>query len=142
PSTTAALDDLPKPGEWVKLEVPLEKIGAAGKLLDGVGFLHEGGRVFWARTALVAPDGKETIVFGAHEDRAAPDELAKTKVAVERLKKGTKVRVLFEDREIVAEDGYFLDDFRGVDLYQRYGGERSGYGNAPVALHMYDVPHP
>ena len=27
----------------------------------------------------------------------------------------------------------------GPDLYQRYGGERSGYGNAPVALHIYEV---
>jgi hypothetical protein len=48
--------------------------------------------------------------------------------------------VLFEDREIVADEGSFVDDFRGVDLYQRYGGERSGYGNAPVALHVYELP--
>ena len=47
--------------------------------------------------------------------------------------------MLFEDREFVAEDGYFVDDFRGADLYQRYGGERSGYGNGPVALHIYEI---
>src|SRR5207245_5385561 len=119
---------LPAAGEWVKLEVPLEKIGATGKLLDGVAFLHDGGRAFWAGTILVAPDGKETVVWGDHEDRPAPEELAKVRIKVAGLKKGTKILVVFEDRVIVAEDGYFVDDFRGVDLYQRYGGERSGYG--------------
>jgi hypothetical protein len=139
PSAVQSMGELPKSGEWVKLEVPLEKIGATGKLVDGVGFLHDGGRASWARTVLVAPDGKQTVVFGDHEDRPAPEELVKTKIRVAGLKKGAKVRVVFEDREIVAEEGYFVDDFRGEDLYQRYGGERSGYGNAPVALHVYEV---
>jgi hypothetical protein len=142
PSTTTAMGGLPKAGEWVKLEVPLEKIGATDKLLDGVGFLHDGGRVWWARTVLVSPDDKETVVFGDHEDRPAPARLEKTRVKVTGLKKGAKVRVLFEDRTIIAEEGSFVDDFRGEDLYQRYGGERSGYGNAPVALHIYEVASP
>jgi hypothetical protein len=47
--------------------------------------------------------------------------------------------VLFEDRQIEAEEGYFEDDFRGQDLYQRYGGH-DGYGDTPVALHIYEVP--
>jgi hypothetical protein len=59
-------------------------------------------------------------------------------VEVEGLKAGTRVRVLFEDREIVAKDGWFEDDFRGTDLYQRYGGT-TGYGSAPVALHAYEI---
>jgi hypothetical protein len=29
------------------------------------------------------------------------------------------VRMLFESREIVAGEGFFVDDFRGMDLYQR-----------------------
>jgi hypothetical protein len=49
------------------------------------------------------------------------------------------VRVLFEDRFIDAADGYFEDDFQGEDLYQRYGGS-DGYGDTPVALHVYEVP--
>ena len=69
-------------------------------------------------------------------------QLEKVKISVSGLKKGTRVRVVFEDRDIMAEDGWFLDDFRGADLYQRYGGERSGYGNAPVALHIYEVVSP
>jgi hypothetical protein len=139
PAATTAMGELPAAGRWLKLEVPLERVGAAGKLLDGVGFLHDGGRAWWARTALVTAGGEETVVFGEHEDRQAPEMLRKTRIHVAGLKKGTRVRVLFEDREIVAEEGAFTDDFRGVDLYQRYGGERTGHGNAPVALHVYEV---
>jgi hypothetical protein len=89
---------------------------------------------------LIDPKGKETDVFGDHEDRPDPASLARVKVTVAGLKKGTPVRVLFEDRELVAEDGYFVDDLRGTDLYQRYGGERTGYGNAPVAARVYEFP--
>ncbi len=139
PSATTPMGAVPGAGEWVKLEVPLERISAADKLLDGVAFVHDGGRAWWARTTLVTPDGRETVVFGEHEDRPAPELLKATKISVAGLKKGTPVRVLFEDRTLTAEDGWFTDDFTGVDLYQRYGGERLGYGNAPVALHIYEV---
>jgi hypothetical protein len=142
PAAAKPMGALPRPGRWVKLELPLEQVGAAGKPVDGVGFLHDGGRAWWARSALVAPGGKETVVFGDHEDRPDPALLAKTKFRVAGLKKGAKVRVLFEDRTLVTDDGFFVDDFRGVDLYQRYGGERSGYGNAPVALHIYEITLP
>jgi hypothetical protein len=148
PSKTTRMGDLPPGGKWVKVEVALDKIAAAGKLIDGVGFLHDGGRAWWADTRLKPPagsrraGGQDAVLFGAHEDRPAPDRLAKTRIAVAGLKKGAKVRVLFEDREVVAQEGHFVDDFRGVDLYQRYGGERSGYGNAPVALHVYEVMLP
>ena len=113
----AAMGVLPKPGEWVKLDIPLGKVGAAGNLRDGIGFLHDSGRVWWSRTVQVAPDGTETVVFGDQEDRPDPAALEKAKVFVANLKKETKVAVLFEDREIVAEDGYLVDDFRGLDLY-------------------------
>jgi len=49
-------------------------------------------------------------------------------------------RVVFEDRDITAADGYFVDDLRGQDLYQRFGGgPRLGYGDAPVALRVYEI---
>lgn len=133
---------LPAAGSWVRLELPLDKIGAADNLLDGVGFWHEGGRVFWGRTSLVAPDGKETIIWGDALHLPA-EQLARTRIRVPGLKAGTKVRVLFEDRELRAEDGGFVDDFRGQDLYQRFGGGPGvGYGDAPVALHLYEIPLP
>ena len=123
---------------WHKLELSLDKIGAAEKLIDGVAFLHDGGRVTWGETSLNAPDGTSRFICQefAHKQ---PQALAQTTVKVPGLKAGTKIRVLFEDREIVAKDGFFVDDFRGQDLYQRYGGT-TGYGHAPVALHAYEIP--
>jgi hypothetical protein len=137
PDRAADFGSLPPAGEWVKLEVPLDKIGATDKLLDGIGFMHEGGQVLWGRTALIDPDGKETLVWGDSVQLPA-DDLAKVVIRVPGLAKGSKVRVLFEDREITANDAFFTDDFRGQDLYQRYGGG-TGYGDSPVALHLYEV---
>jgi hypothetical protein len=142
PERAADLGALPERGQWVKVEVPLEKVGAAGKLLDGVGFLHADGQVAWGRTLLVDADGAETLVWGDTVE-LPPEKLAAVKVRVAGLKAGVKVRVLFEDRELTAQDGFFVDDFRGQDLYQRYGGGwGTGYGDAPVALHVYEVAGP
>lgn len=138
PAAATDLGPLPAAGEWVKLEIPLAKIGATG-LLDGVGFLHEGGRVCWGHTSLVGPDGTETVVWGDTVG-PPPEQLEKVRIAVAGLKAGAKVRVLWEDRELTAADGQFIDDFRGRDLYQRFGG--LGYGSEPVALHVYEVASP
>src|SRR5262245_41825314 len=130
------MGDLPAPGKWVRLEVPLDKIGAADGLLDGIGFAHDGGRVAWGATSLIDPDGKETIVWG--DDFGQPR--GNVKITVPGLKAGTMIRVLFEDRTLKAADGCFVDDFRGQDLYQRYGGGYGiGYGDGPVALHLYEI---
>lgn len=140
PASAARQGSLPEAGRWVRLEVALDDLGAANALLDGVAFLHEEGRVAWGRTSLHAPDGTEAVVWGdaySHD----PAQLAKTRVDVAGLAPGTQVRVLFEDREIRADEGCFVDDFRGQDLYQRYGGGPGpGYGVAPVALHAYEIP--
>ena len=136
---------LPGVGQWTRLEIPLETIGAAVRLLDGIGFLHQEGRVSWGRTTLTDTglerhDG-ESIIWG-DSLALAPEQLASARVHVAGLKKGTRVRVLFEDRELTSEDGGFTEDFRGQDLYQRYGGEGTGYGSDPVALHVYEIPAP
>jgi hypothetical protein len=129
----------PAPGRWQQLEIPLAKLGAEGKLLDGVGFIHPGGRIRWGRTSIVAPSGDQLDVW-SDEIQPSPERLARTKISVDGLKPGTRVRVLFEDRELTAGDGYFVDDFQGRDLYQRFGGgPMAGYGEAPVALHIYEV---
>lgn len=142
PAKSADMGPLPKLDEWVKLEVPLDKIDAAKKLVDGVAFLHEDGRVWWGATTLVAPDGAETVIWGDGLG-FAPEHLAKTKFSIEGLKAGTKVRVLFEDRELTSATEYFVDDCRGQDLYQRFGGgPGTGYGDTPVALRIYEVPLP
>ena len=139
PGATVEMGASPPPGAWARLEVPLERIRADRKLLDGVGFLHAGGRLRWGRTSIVAPGGEELLVWGDRVE-LAPDRLARTTIAVGGLRAGTRVRVLFEDRALTAADGFFVDDFRGRDLYQRFGGgPMLGYGNAPVALHVYEI---
>jgi hypothetical protein len=141
PGTAAALGNLPAVGGWVKLEIPLTALGADGKLVDGFAFMHEDGTAYWGRTTVVTPDGKETVIWG-DQIGPSPDALAKTTVTVAGLKAGTKVKVLFEDREITAGAGFFIDDFRGQDLYERFGGglNGGGYGDTPVALHLYEIP--
>jgi hypothetical protein len=74
---------------------------------------------------------------------APPGALARTKIHVAGLKAGSKIRVLFEEGELTAAKGFFTDDFRGQDLYQRYGGGFwTGYGDTPVALHIYEMGTP
>jgi len=140
PQARWSMGDLPKSG-LIALEVPLEKFGiTSDMLIDGIGFAHQGGRIEWGETAVVDAAGQKTVIWGDYLESSA-DVLAKTKITVPGLAKGAKVRVLFEDREVVAEDGYFIDDFRGQDLYQRFGGGYSvGYGDGKVALHVYEIP--
>ncbi len=139
PEKTVAMGETPAAGNWVKLEVTVDKIGANDKLLDGVAGLHEGGRVWWGPTMLVDSEGGEHLVFG-DSPQLAPERLAKSKFSVAGLKAGTKVRVLFEDRELTSGDGFFVDDLRGEDLYQRFGGgDGLGYGDEPVAVRVYQI---
>jgi len=140
PARAADMGKLPPAGEWMRLELPLDTVSATGKLLDGIGYLHEGGQVAWGRTLLVDPDGRETVVWGDQIGLPA-EQLEKMRINVRGLKAGTKVRVVFEDRDITAADGHFIDDFRGQDLYQRHGGgPYTGYGDTPVAMHLYEIP--
>jgi len=122
--------------------VPLDKIGATNGLLDGIGFLHNGGRVWWGRTSIVGPANEETIIWGSTIG-LPPEQLARARIKIANLKAGTRIRVLFEDRELTAVDGAFVDDFRGADLYQRFGGgPYTGHGDTPVAVHIYELPSP
>jgi hypothetical protein len=122
----------------MKIEVPVDQLVERGKVFDGLGFVQRGGRVLWGRTSVVSPNGAETVVWGDGLGEE-PERLARTRIRVAGLREGAVVRVLFEDRSLTAADGYFEDDFRGEDLYQRYGGAE-GYGDTPVALHVYEVP--
>ena len=142
PSAAVNMGAVPAAGEWVKLELPLEKVDAAGKLVDGIGFLHEGGRLWWGKTAIVAPDGTERVIWGDQIGEPA-EQLAHGRINVPGLKAGKAVRVVFEDRDLKTDEGGFVDDFRGTDLYERYGGGPAiGYGDTPVALHIYELAAP
>jgi hypothetical protein len=112
-------------GGWVKIEMDAEKYGLVGKLVDGFAFLTQNGRALWDDTTLVR-DGKVVRVFC--DDSVGIDRslLAKVKISVPGLKKGTKIKPMFEDREIVAEDGYFTDNFEGTDTYGYEAGGVEG----------------
>ncbi len=118
PAAVVDSGPLPPSGQWTDLEIPLEKIGAADKLIDGVAYLHDGGQVAWGRSVIRDLRGGEAIVWSGRLG-AEPDRLAKTRIQVAGLKAEAKIQVLFEDRELTAAAGSFVDDFRGQDLYQR-----------------------
>ena len=90
-----------------------------------------------AKYLYIGRDGRDVVWSGS--TRREETKLAAARIGMAGLAAGTRVRVLFEDREIRASAGAFTDDFRGADLYQRYGGLR-GYGPTPVAVHVYAVP--
>ena len=89
--------------------------------------------------ARVKPGRRDEYMKLMREMVPSAEQLAQTRISVAGLKAGTSIRVLFEDRTITAADGHFEDDFRGQDLYQRYGGA-GGYGDTPVSLHVYELP--
>jgi hypothetical protein len=136
-----AMGEVPRPGEWTRLEVDLLDIGIGNELLDGIGFVHDGGRVLWGRTTI--ENGSDSQTLWGDSVGPLPANLARSKIEVVGLRAGTKIKVLFEDRDIVAGPGYFVDDLRGQDLYQRFGGGPGvGYGNEPVALRIYEIAEP
>jgi hypothetical protein len=140
PAESFAAGAVPQPGAWVRLEVSLDQLAAPGSLVDGFAFMHDGGHVEWGRTSLARADGAEAVAIWENQIGPGPERLAKARVFVDGMKQGTKVRVVFEDREITADqDGSFSDDLRGQDLYQRFGGS-VGYGDTPIALRVYEVP--
>jgi len=135
------LGTMPIAGTWHKIEVPLNDIGVTTQLVDGVAFIHdEGGRAWWSHTYITNSSTGESSYFIKDSIELPASELSQTRIAVAGLTEGTTVRVVFEDRTISAENGYFVDDFTGRDLYQRFGGDFGlGYGAAPVALHIYEI---
>jgi hypothetical protein len=134
PQGVRSVGALPAAGEWTKLEAEIP----ANTTVDGVAFLQRGGRVSWGRSSLHASDGGEEVLWGDTIGFPA-EELRHARISVSGLPAGSNVRALFEDRTITAAAGYFEDDFRGQDLYQRHGGG-DGYGDTPVALHVYEIP--
>jgi hypothetical protein len=157
------LGPLPPAGRWQRIELDAEKVGLVGQLVDGFAYLTKDGRALWDYTALER-GGKVVRVFC--EDTVGIDRalLPKVRINVPELKKGSKVRVLFEDRILLADHGGFVDNFVGVDTYGYEAGgvvgdmfgyvkdeDRelprlipSGYGYTygPTAVHIYEIDHP
>lgn len=56
--------DLPEPGRWVRLEVPVDKVGLAEKNITGMAFTQHDGTVFWDRAGIntVARNGLQLAI--------------------------------------------------------------------------------
>ncbi|MBI2193166.1 MAG: hypothetical protein HYU36_14395 [Planctomycetes bacterium] len=149
-----SLGALPPAGKWARLEVPVQTLGLGGKVIDGFGFLSRGGRAWWERTLLVQ-GGKETVLCDGSVG-VPPDQLRRVRFNVPGLAAGSRVQVVFEEREIAAQDGFFEDDLSGEPGYQNlwvgiYGdkfGDTGYYGDGvfynynwgKVAARLYEVP--
>ncbi len=151
---------LPEAGAWHRIEIDAEQYGLVGKLVDGFAYLTQNGRAIWDYSAL---ERTGAVVRVFCEDTVGIDRalLPSVRVNVPGLKAGTRVRALFENREIVAEDGGFTDSFVGTDTYGYEGGAvvgdmfgfikdpdrelvqmiPSGYGYTygPTAVHIYEI---
>jgi outer membrane protein assembly factor BamB len=53
---------LPDTGRWQELRVPLAGTAVAAEPIGGMAFGHDGGRVWWDRTAIVTPAGEHVIL--------------------------------------------------------------------------------
>ena len=122
------------PGKWTRIELDAEEYGLVGTLVDGFAYLTQNGRALWDYSVLER-DGEVVRVFC--EDSVGIDRarLADVRISVPGLKAGTKVKALFEGREIVAQDGFFADSFLGSDTYGYEGwapeGDLFGYVKDP-----------
>ncbi len=156
------LGTLPKAGTWQRIELDAEKAGLVGKYVDGFAYMSKDGRALWDHSVLER-NGEVVRVYC--EDSVGIDRelLADVRINVPGLKAGTKVRVLFEDRTITAEDGGFSDNYEGVDTYgyeadaitgdlfgfvkdpdrelARMLPSGHGYSYGPTAVHIYEIQH-
>ncbi len=154
------LGRVPKAGEWYRIEIDAEKAGLVGRLVDGFAYLTRNGRALWDYSALER-NGEAIRVFC--EDTVGIDRtlLSSVRINVPGLKAGTKIKVLFEDRTITAEDGSFSDNFEGTDTYgfesdgvigDMFGFIKdpnrelnsmipsgTGYSYGPTAVHIYEL---
>ncbi len=145
---------LPESGRFVRLEVPVESLGLDGKVIDGFGFLSKGANVWWERTLLVQ-DGKEIALCDGSVG-PSPASLKSVRFNVPGLKAGSKIQVVFDEREITSQDGFFEDDLTGEPGYENvwvgiYGdkiGETGYYGDGTfynynwgrIATRLYEIP--
>lgn len=156
--------DVPKPGEWVRLELDLAAQGIEGLLLDGIAFVEHGGKALWDHTVYVDAAGQERML--CEDTVGTPKDLLKSvRIKVPSVPDGTKVAVLFEDRELIVKGGEFVDNFEGVAAYdcfwQGWAGDGTTYGvmperdqlphypalgycynNDPVCVHVYEIRLP
>ncbi|MBI2190551.1 MAG: hypothetical protein HYU36_01035 [Planctomycetes bacterium] len=147
------MGDIPRTGEWARLEAPVDALGLAGQAVDGFGYLSRGDKVWWERTLLLRAGKERTLCDGSVG--IPPEQLRRVRFQVAGLQAGMRIKVCFEEREITAQEGYFEDDLSGdpgyrnlwVGLYGDRIGETGYYGDGcfynynfgKVAVRLYEV---
>ena len=149
--------DLPQAGVWTRLELSADELGLVGKQIDGFTFIAKDGEAWWDHTALLR--GGEEIVLCEDHVGFTPEEVEAVRFSVPWAADGTRVKVLFEERDLVVENGEFVDDFLAPDTYGAIGdgavGDAEGWyapgtrlyaqtlghitPNAPNQVHIYEI---
>lgn len=125
------MGDLPEAGQWATVNVPLDKLGLTGKVVDGLMFMTSGnGRAWWGRSSLVHKNGERETLLDGRIGRD-PDQFANAVVKVAGLV-DANVRVIGESRTLSFQNGSLTDDLKGRDLYGFFGdgwlGDGINYG--------------
>ena len=153
------MGDLPEPGEWTSLSVPLDKLGLTGKVVDGLLFMTSGdGLAWWGKSAFVRKDGSQEIMLEGRIGRD-PEQFRQARLGIDGLGDGT-IRVVGESRSLALTDGTWTDDLMGEDLYDCFGDGWLGdgityrspvdsvpealelsytYDNSPKCVRVYEV---
>ncbi len=105
------LGDLPAAGEWVRLEVPAEKVNLQpGALVHGWAFSQSGGTVYWDKAGIVS-DHPQNIEY--HSFTTWIDDQRKTQGAglPEKFKKGlSNDQAELDEQELAELQRYFLQN--------------------------------
>ena len=121
------MGDLPKGGEWATLSVPLDKLGLAGRVVDGLLYMTSGsGVAWWGKSTLVRKDGRREVMIDGRIGRDSELFEAAT-VRLAGASQG-RVRVVGENRFLRMADGAWTDDLKGEDLYDNFGNGWLGDG--------------
>ena len=108
---------LPASGRWVTLEIPVDELGLRHSDLDddwkitGMNFSTVDGRAFWGETQVVTEGGTEVSYVTKAEIDWCQSRDETMRITLPGLAAGKQIRVLFEDRVLIAQDGYFEDEF-------------------------------
>ncbi|MBI2192109.1 MAG: hypothetical protein HYU36_09005 [Planctomycetes bacterium] len=133
-SAFVRLGDLPRPGVWTTLSVPIDSLQLSGRASDGLVFISSGdGLAYWGKSSLRTARGKEMPLL---DGRIGRDQrpFRNATLLLPGSDRGV-VRVIGEARSIPMAGGQWTDDLMGEDLYDSlvdgYLGDGITYG-API----------
>lgn len=117
------LGPLPPAEKWVTLSLPINEIGLDKKVVDGLIFMTSGnGNAWWGRSVLNRLGGAREILLDGQIGRA-PDSFRNCRLQLAGHTSAS-IRVIGESRSLRMQNGEWIDDLAGKDLF---GFFRDGY---------------